>query len=154
MHAVPTCYAVHGLISSPTASCRVVLLVFFVRVSGVGANSVVCALCILHSAMALEATSLGMVVLDDLPTRVLTPGAALVERVRERDERIQKLKEKRAHMKDAALKRKLIAQRATKAQERKRMEREKTSITSYFRRGTSRRPHQRAPTYHGAQRNS
>jgi hypothetical protein len=85
--------------------------------------------------LALEATSLGMVVLDDLPAGVLTPGAALAEHARERDERIQKLKEKGAQMKDAALKRKLIVQRATKAQERKRMEREKTSITSYFRRG-------------------
>jgi hypothetical protein len=85
--------------------------------------------------MALEATSLKMAVVDDLVAGVLTPGAALAECVRKRDERILKLKEKRARLKDTALKCKLIAQRCGKAQERKCMERENTSIASYFWRG-------------------
>jgi hypothetical protein len=85
--------------------------------------------------MVLGATSPTMVLLDDIPVGVVTPGAAIAERTREKKERIQKLKEAKALLKDTALKRKLIAQRCTKAQEQKRMERKRSTIAAFFRRG-------------------
>jgi hypothetical protein len=66
---------------------------------------------------------------------VQTLGAAAAERAQRKKEKIAKLRENKALLKEKLDKHKLIAQRCGKEEERKRKEREHTNITAYFGRG-------------------
>jgi hypothetical protein len=84
--------------------------------------------------MVLGATLSKMLVVDKIVAVVLTLWAAIAERAQKRKERIKKLKETKALLKDVASKCKLFAQCYGRAQERKRLEREKLTMAAYFRR--------------------